>query len=142
MIIIDENTKVPVKIRLSLLWIFLLFNYIYADIFKLFEAEILADLAHESSKNSINFNQGFFFAGAVIIEIPIVMFILSRVSKYKINRRLNIIAGILMTFVISASMFLESGWPPPYYIFFTVIEIATTLFIVRTATKWQNQIFN
>ncbi len=70
------------------------------------------------------------------MEIPIAMVLLSRVLKYKENRWANIIAGLIMSVVQVSSLFV--GTPTIYYAFFSIIEIACTLFIVFYSWRWRN----
>ncbi len=110
------------KMILSSLWIFAMFNYLYADVFSLY---FIPAVQQETMTNSDTSVLGF----AILMETAIVMVLLSRVLKYRANRWANIIAGTIMTAVQIASLFF--GTPPPlYYIFFSIIEIACTLFIV------------
>jgi hypothetical protein len=70
------------------------------------------------------------------MEIPIAMVLLSRILNYKANRWANIIAGIIMTLVQSATLFTAT--PTSYYLFCSIIEIAATIAIVWLAWKWIN----
>ena len=78
------------KERLSLLWIFALLNYLYADVVALFaiagnpaEAPHLTEWALAGS--------------AVLMEIPIAMILACRLLPFRANRLANIIAGGVMT---------------------------------------------
>ena len=116
------------KVILSTLWIFVLLNYIYADIFNLF---------FNPGAQSGTMTQGAIFAFAILMEISIAMVLLSRVLKYGANRWANIIAGIIHTALVSWSLFGET--PLPFYTFFAAIEILCTLFIVGYAWRWRRQ---
>ena len=83
--------------------------------------------------NGMEINQGFLLAGAVLMEIPIAMVILSLILSYKSNRWANIIAGLIKAIVMILTMFVG---PTLYYVFFGTIEIATTIFIVFYAWNW------
>jgi len=63
------------------------------------------------------------------------MILLSRILKYGVNRWANIIAGSIMTVVQISSLFIGTTLAN-YYIFFSVIEIACTAFIIWYAWKW------
>jgi asparagine N-glycosylation enzyme membrane subunit Stt3 len=80
--------------------------------------------------------QGFLLGASVLMEISIAMVLLSRVLKYRLNRLFNIIAGIITTVVQIATLLM--GKPTMYYIFFSVIEISCTAFIVWYAWTWRN----
>jgi hypothetical protein len=122
-----------IKIKLSLLWLFVILNYIYADILTLMDSVVLNDIL----SGSLGITPIFLFMGAILMEIPIAMVILSLILKYKINRLANIIAGIIKTLAVFGTMFV--GIPTLYYLFFGVIEIITTITIVIIAWKWKNE---
>jgi hypothetical protein len=123
------------KVILSTLWIFVMFNYIYADILTFFEPGMLEEIM-TGSVGGIQFTQGFLLGAAILMETAIAMVLLSRVLKYRANRWANIIAGTIHTAAVSLSMFV--GTPALHYIFFGTIEIACTLFIVWYAWTWPN----
>ena len=73
---------------------------------------------------------------SILVEIPIAMVLLSRVLGYGANRWANIIAGIVMTIVQIMSLFIAV--PAIYYVFFSIVEISTTAFIVWYAWTWSH----
>jgi hypothetical protein len=121
------NKIKSIEEKLSLLWIFVMFNYLYCDVLT------LTDPIKQSGPE---LTQGFLLGASILMEIPIVMVFLSRIFKYKINRWANIIAGAIMAIVQVLTLFI--GIPTFYYIFFSIIEIACTLFIVWYAWKWKD----
>lgn len=123
------------KVILSTLWIFAMFNYLYADVLSLYEPGVIEELM-TGSVGGIQFTQGFLLGGAILMETAIVMVLLSRVLEYRANRLANIIAGVIHTLAVFGSMFV--GTPALHYVFFGTIEIACTLFIVWYAWKWPN----
>lgn len=116
------------KIRLSTLWLFATLNYIYCDVVT------VMDPAHHSP---IALTQGFLLGASVLVEIPIAMVLMARVLPYSANRWANVIAGGLMVLVQVASLFVSV--PAFYYVFFSVIEIATTALVVWFAWRWVNE---
>ncbi len=125
------------KVILSTLWIFITANYIFCDVLSIMEPEFLKILL-EGGKvaGSQTVTQEFLLAAAILLEIPFAMIILSRILKYRVNRLINIIAGIIMTVVQIGSLF--AGTPTLHYIFYSVIEIACALFITWYAWTWRN----
>ncbi len=119
---------------LSTLWIFLAVNYILCDVLSNMESSVLKGLL-EGKTAGIVMNQGFLLAAAISLEIPFVMILLSKVLKFKINKIINIIAGLFMALYQLGSFFVGSA-PSLHYIFFSVIEIIGNLFIVGYAWKW------
>ena len=130
-----SSNEMDMKVKLSTLWIFAMFNYIYADILTLMDPEVMQEMA-TGTVGGVVMTQEFLLIGAILMETAIVMVILSRVLKYKINRWANIISGVIHTAAVFLSLFV--GTPAMYYAFFATIEIACTLFIVWYAWKWVN----
>jgi hypothetical protein len=138
---ITSNTKVvDRKVVLSTLWIFVMFNYLYADVYSLFFNPLLQKELWKQFMSgyagTIQITQGFVVVTAVLMETAIAMVLLSRVLKYGANRWANIISGLFHTLFVTWSLI---GDPSTlYYKFFATIEIACTLFIVWYAWKWRN----
>src|SRR5258707_2789839 len=123
------------KERLSVLWIFALLNYVYADVVALF--------AIAGSRNSFEpLSPWALMASAVLMEIPIAMILASRLLPLRANRLANIIAGAIVTLVNGFLTFVPPlvGWgrPPafPEYLFFATIETVATSVIIWQASTW------
>lgn len=124
-----------IKERLSLLWIFALLNYLYADVIALF--------AIVSSRNPFQpLPQWALMGSAVLMEIPIAMILACRLLPFRMNRLANIIAGGVVTLVNGFLTFVPPlvGWgrPPAFaeYLFFATIETVCTLVIIWQAWSW------
>jgi hypothetical protein len=85
------NNKLDTGTKISLLWIVVLFNMIFADILSLFIPGVHENLALFAGDTSISM---LMLIGAIVHQIPIFMVFLSRVLKYSLNRKLNIFAAI------------------------------------------------
>ena len=125
------------KERLSLLWIFALLNYLYADVVALFAivgSPNLADAPH--------LPPWALLGSAVLMEIPIAMIVACRLLPFRANRLANIIAGTILTLVNGFLTFVPplAGWgrPPafPEYLFFATIETVATSVIIWQAWTW------
>jgi len=116
---------------LSIFWIFATLNFLYCDVVTVMDRT--KDFA-AGSVGGIHITQGFLLAAAVLVELPISMVLFSRVLSYRSNRLANIVAGVTMTAVQLVTLVVSA--PRPYYIFFSVIEIACTSAIVWYATRW------
>jgi hypothetical protein len=127
------------KVILSTLWIFAMFNYVYADILTLYFNGVLQKEAMQQFLSghvgSVHITQGFVLVGAILMETAIAMVLLSRVLPYRANRWANIIAGVLQTVAVVWSLTGPLYWNL-FYVFFAAIEIACTLFIVWYAWTW------
>jgi hypothetical protein len=125
------------KAVLSSLWIFLTANYIYCDVLSHMDSAVIKDLI-TGTIGSIQVTQVFLLTAAIMMEIPFAMIILSRVLNYKANRWANITAGAVMAAIQLATMGM--GTPPTlHYLFYSIIEIACSLFIIWYAWKWRKQ---
>jgi Family of unknown function (DUF6326) len=124
-----------IKERLSLFWIFVLMNYLYADVHALFT---IAGQANSFEPLA----PGLLMGSAVFMEIPIAMILACRLLPLRANRLVNIIAGILVTLINGFLTFVAPllGWghPPAYpeYLFYATIETACTVYIIWLAWTW------
>ena len=122
------------KERLSLLWLFALLNYLYADVLALFDIVGSQDPAP-------HFPQWAMLGFAVLMEIPIAMILACRLLPFRANRLANIIAGGFLTLINGGLTFV----PPlfgartpalPEYLFFATIETVCTVIIIWQAWTW------
>ena len=124
------------KERLSVLWIFVLLNYLYADVIALWA------LLGSPPADTPRLGQWALAGSAVLMEIPIAMILASRLLPLRANRLANIIAGSIVTLVNGFLTFIPPlvGWgqPPalPEYLFFATIETVATVAIVWQAWTW------
>ena len=132
---INKTTeKEDVKMKLSALWVALMLLYIYADIFSLYRPGQLEEMI-SGRMGPFPVDQGSLLVASILMMIPAVMVFLSLTLKPKVNRWVNIILGVLYTFV-NVSNLIGVTWI--YYISFGVVEIALTLLVVGYAWKWRN----
>lgn len=121
-----ENLGIAdMRIRLQTLWTFATLNYVYADVLTLFDKSVVSNLSETA-----------LLGAAILVETAIAMVLLSRVLKYKANRWANIIVAVINTLAVLISLLVAT--PAPYYVFFAVIEIATTSLIIWYGWKWPN----
>ena len=132
-----EEKKMDMKSKLSTLWIFVALNYLYCDIVSLMDPELLPQYLR-GNVNGLEFTPWFLLGAGILVEIFIAMVLLSRVLPYRANRWANFAAGAIMTAVQLATLFV--GTPAPYYLFFSVIEIATTVLIIWLAWNWREPV--
>jgi hypothetical protein len=127
-------TDLPMNVKLSTLWITASLSYLYCDIISLMDPELLKQYL-AGNVNGMAFTPGFLFGAAILISIPILMVLLSRVLNYRANRWANITAAAFMTGVQTLTLFI--GGPAPYYLYLSLIEITCTVLIVGYAWKWR-----
>jgi len=84
----------------------------------------------------VHYTQAFLLGAGVLIEISISMVVLSRVLRYRANRRANIAAGAFLTAVQIVTLFVAT--PTLAYLFFSLILIPTSAAAVWYAWKWSD----
>ena len=115
------------KTKFSTLWIFATLNYLYCDVVTLMDPGKLTRFL-AGDVGGMQITQGFLFGAAMLVEIPIAMVLLSQILEERISRWANIVAGVVMTAIQVATLVV--GSPAPYYLFFSIIEIAATSSVV------------
>jgi hypothetical protein len=114
-----------IKVKLSTLWIFVMFNMVFADIIGFLNPGTLEEMI------AMKPDPGLLLVFSILTEIPIAMIVLSRWLKYRANRWANIIAGL-----ITILYAIGGGNGSVTYLFFATIEVVCMLFIVWYAWKW------
>lgn len=133
MIKLNDVTKIDRNILLSTLWVFVLINMVYADIIGMLRPGYL-ELLERMSKE---LNSATVLTFSILMEIPIMMILLSRILPRKSNRIINFVAiPITIIYVIFGG--LEN--PPISYLFFASVEILTMLLILGVSCKWKKEI--
>jgi len=122
------------RVLLSALWVFVMLNYLYADVMSLMDPILLPQWL-AGRVEGLTITRPFLFAAAVMMEVPIAMTVLSRVLPHRSNRIANMASGIFKTLAVALSLFV--GRPNAHYLFFALIEIPTTVAIVIIAYRWQ-----
>ena len=130
-----EDVKINVKIKLSVLWVAVLFLFIYVDYFGLFRPGLIEDII-AGEVAGIQIGQVFLLAAMILMTIPSLMIFLSLTLKAKANRWTNIIVGIFQIVILLVFVIGES-WA--FYIFGTIVEVVLLSLIVWYAWKWPKQ---
>ena len=125
----NSNGMQDMRVRLSTLWIFVMFNMVFADIVGFMIPGALEDII--TGNVGVDITEGLLLVFSILLEIPIAMIVLSRVLPYRANRIANIIAAVItILFVIGG------GSATLVYIFFATIEVLAMLVIIWFAWKW------
>ena len=122
--IIKNNAKEV----LSGLWIVLMINMIFNDIFT-----IMVELDTWRRPEFFADAKTLMLIAAFVTNIPIMMIFLSKFLQYKVNRWLNICVGIFTIIYIWGGMMSY-----PHYIAVATIETIVALAIISIAWKWKN----
>jgi len=120
-----------VRARLSWMWVFVLLNMIFADIFSFMNAGALKQIM-EGRADQIAITPEFLLLAATLTEIPIAMVVLSQVLPRRANRIANLIAS-----VFTIAYVVGMGSATPSYIFFAGLETLGCLYIAWLAWSWR-----
>ena len=115
------------RVKLSLLWIFVVLLMVYADIVSLMDPTSMIRERMVGTPMSA----GFLLLGAIVMVISIAPVILSWVLNYKVNRWVTIVIGAFMIQQIPA------GGHGLFYVFFETVEVAFILLIIWFTWKWK-----
>jgi hypothetical protein len=119
------------KAKLSTVWIFVMFNMVFADIYSFMYPGTLQQIM-TGNADGTQITPVFLLIAAIVTEIPIAMVFLSRLLKYGANRWVNIIGG-----VITILWVVGMGSLTLTYVFFAAIEVACALVVIGMAWKWK-----
>lgn len=141
-----QDITPPIKVldirtKISTLWVILLFNMAFADIFGFAYPGALAELMAIGT-DGVSFGNAegivvtpeLLLIAAIFIEVAILMVYLSRVLARMWNRIANFVAAVL-----TAVFIIGGGSIKLHYIFFASIEIATLMVIVVLVWGWPDE---
>ena len=120
------------KNRLSTLWIFIMINMAFADIIGFMYPGALAKIVAGVPIDGTVITPSLLLVGALLLEIPTAMIVISRILKYGVNRWFNIVAAFI-TIVYVAGL----GSPTVVYWFFCSLEILACLVIIVMSIRWR-----
>lgn len=119
----------------SALWLFAILNYLYCDVLGSADPEAVRALISDGGPEGVKLTPGTLLAAAVLMTIPMASVLVSRIASFRLARWSSVVAGIVMTLVQVATLFV--GTTTMYYAYFSAIEIATTATIVVIAWRWR-----
>jgi hypothetical protein len=126
-----EDNKLDVKVKLAGLWTSVMFCYIYADYFGLYEPGKLQQILAGKMGPLGTATPGVLVGTSAMMSIPSLMIFLSLALKAGINRWVNVVVGTLFTAIILLTM-----WAAPFFIYYGVLEVTLTGLVVAYALRW------
>ncbi|KAF0092515.1 MAG: hypothetical protein FD141_699 [Fusobacteria bacterium] len=125
------SNTIDVRVKISTLWVVVMFFMVFADIYNFMMPGLLSDIM--TGDTPIKITQELMLVMAILNAIPISMIFLSRVLKYRINRWANIVASVItILFVVGG------GSAYLHYYFFAALEVICMLGIIWYSWKWVN----
>ena len=130
-----DDVKVGVRLKISSLWIAMLFLFAYGDLFGFFKPGQIQDVI-TGEVSGIKITQAFLLGASIYIAVASAMVFLSLVLKPAISRWTNIVLAVLFGVSIVVSMIGET-WV--YFIFLSIAEIGLLLLIIWYAWTWPSR---
>ena len=113
------------KMKISTLWIVVLFNMTFRDFHEFLRTGYLEELLAMTS-NGAEVSQGLLLAAAIVLQIPIGMIFLTQVLNVKVSRWANMIGAIIMI----AGIVVNNLTPDLDDIFFYAVACAAMFAII------------
>ena len=127
----ETDKTIGIRTKLSTLWIVVMTNMIFADIFT-----IMVELVDKNTLEGMPGEVKTVMAiAAIVTNIPVLMIYFARTLPYKLNRILNIIAGIFTIIYV-----VGSGILMPHYVIIASIEVIIAGIIIVKSWKWKSNI--
>lgn len=120
-----------IRAKLSTIWVVIMINMIYADILGFLGKGVLEEMI-TGYAGAVKLTETLILVAALMVEIPIMMILLSRILNYKINRIANISAACFSILFIIAGGSLSM-----HYLFIASVETILMLGIIRIAWNWK-----
>jgi hypothetical protein len=129
-----EDGRVGVRLKISALWIAMLFLFAYGDIFGFFAPGHIEEILG-GEISGITISEAFLLSVSVYVAIASLMVFLTLVLRPSVTRWMNIVLPVLYIVSIVASLLGESA----YFILLSIVEIALLVVIVGYAWTWPTQ---
>lgn len=129
------DVKVHVKLKLSALWVSVMFCYLYGDYFWLYRPGKLQEMLAGVMSPLGPTTQGVLLGTSVSMAVPALMVYLSLALRPGPNRWANIIVGFIYTVFVLLTM--PGAWA--FYIFLGSVDVALTSLVVWHAWSWPRQ---
>lgn len=127
-----EHFRLPVNIKLSLLWASLMFLYIYNDYFSMYLPGTIEGMTTGRMGPLGEATDLILVAVSILLAVPALMIFLSAALPPALSRWLNLLMGLIYT-VIEILTFFGSAL---FYQIVVGLEIAVTMLIVWYAARW------
>ena len=127
-----EDSPIPTRIKLSLLWASLMSLYIYNDYFVLFVPGTIDGMAAGSMGPLGNYTDSKMIGVALILAIPASMVFLSSIVAPRTSRILNLTLGIV--YAIIALLTLIGS--PIFYKMVVCFQLVALALIIKLALRW------
>ena len=130
------DTPVPVRLKLSALWVSVMFLYVYVDIFGFFKPGMIDDIL-VGRVWVIDITSAFLLGALVLMTVPTLMIFLSLALPARQARWTNIVAASVY---IPVSLFNLIGDSWSYMYFGAAVETVLLALVIHYAWNWSRQV--
>jgi hypothetical protein len=131
-----EDVPVPVRVKLSALWVVTMFLYVYVDIFAFFKPGTIDDIL-VGRVWEFDITQGWTLGALALTTIPALMVFLSMSLPPAEARWANVgIASVYL--LVSIGNAVGETWA--FYWLGSAVEAALLLLIIRQAWSWPRSV--
>jgi hypothetical protein len=128
-----HDVPVPVRLRLTALWVAVMFLYVYVDILAFYKPGTIDDIL-VGRVWEFDITQAWALGALILMTIPILMVVLSLMLPARAARWGNVIVAAVFVLVAVGNVVGETWYA--FYWFGALVEAALLLVIVRLAWAW------
>jgi hypothetical protein len=130
------DVQVPVRLKLSALWVTAMFLYVYVDIFGFYKPGTIEDIL-AGRVSEFDITQAWVLGALVLLTIPSLMVFLSLALPARVARWTNIAIAALF---IAVSIGNSVGETWAFFWLGSAVEVVLLLLIIRYAWTWPRKV--
>ena len=127
-----QMLTMAMKAKLSILWMFYLFNTIFRDIHEFIEPGFIEQVM-TGTFNGMQITENLLLFGGFVASVQISMVLLSQLLPYGANRWANIVTAL-----ITLAFEINNGTTDLDDTLHMILKMAALLFIIWSAWRWRN----
>lgn len=131
-----EPANVNVRMKISALWVSVMFLYVYVDILGFFKPGTIEDIL-VGRVWVLDISQAFVLGALVLMTVPSLMIFLSLALPARQARWTNIVAASVYI-PVSIGNVIDETWS--YYFFGAAVETALLALVIWYAWTWSRQV--
>jgi hypothetical protein len=127
----SDSSRIDTRLRISALWIAMLFVFAYVDLFSLYRPDVRSDLEAEKL-GGFDIDQTFLFLTTLYIVIPSLMVYLTLIMRPRTNRVVNVVVAAVYGLTVIGGAVGE--WN--YYLLGSAVEVILLALVIHHAWTW------
>jgi hypothetical protein len=126
-----DSGRIDTRLRISALWIAVLFIFAYVDLFSLYRPDFGADLERRKV-DAFDIDQTFLFFTTLYIIVPSLMVYVMLVMRAAVNRVVNVVVAAAYGLSVLGSAVGE--WN--YFVLGSVVEAILLALVIHHSWTW------